>query len=80
MLRLNNAMANLKPIDTGSGNDGNIGNGGNTGNTGNSGSGNSQSGNPSAVKTGDAQNPFVYVMTMILAAVVLLGTKKKYNK
>lgn len=83
LLRLNAAMANLKLIDAGSGDSGNTGNGGNenNGNTGNSGSGSSlNTGNSSAVKTGDAQNPFVYIMTMILAAVILLGAKKKCSK
>ena len=83
LLRLNAAMANLKLIDAGSGDSGNTGNGGNenNGNSGNSGSGSSQNtGNSSAVKTGDAQNPFVYIMTMILAAVILLGAKKKCSK
>lgn len=83
LLRLNAAMANLKLIDAGSGDSGNTGNGGNenNGNSGNGGSGSSQNtGNSSAVKTGDAQNQFVYIITMILAAVILLGAKKKSSK
>lgn len=86
-LALNTAMANLKPLDSGNGEDGNNGdgnqNGGNggSGNNGSNGSGSSQNGgDQSTVKTGDAQNPFIYIMTMILAAgAAVFGFKKKMS-
>lgn len=81
LLRLNTALANLKPIDV-DGNQEDSENSGsvNTDGSGNSSSGNSQGGNSSAVQTGDVQNPFIYIMMMILAAAILLGIKKKYEK